>query len=151
MPLNNFGFVDRIASKLFRSAQPDSEGLNTLNLLGIRTIIKLNDEFTSEIVDRRFHMIYMPLPTITFDYKQAVHVAEKVKDCIMSGNDTLVHCTWGRDRTGLIIGTYRLMYLDWTLNQVNEEREAYGVVGLQKLLDFDEQYMLQKIAEEVKK
>lgn len=44
MPLNNFSIVRRVNGKpLYRSAQPDADGLTCIRAIGARSIIKLND------------------------------------------------------------------------------------------------------------
>ena len=138
MPLNNFGIV--VPSRLYRSGQPDALGFLNLRAIGIHKIIKLNSdqEYPLDLEMRQFELVVdhfavdMWKPDLQGVRVVAAHIAAS-----MSNGAVLVHCTHGRDRTGLIIGAYRLIYDHWMLPEVLKEFSDYGATGIIKLVDHE--------------
>ena len=133
MPLNNFGIVEQSSGLLARGAQPDADGFDTLLKLGFDTIYKLNlnKEFGNLAESQFFHpetVIFDPYPPIfTIPEKEAIiETVETIANLINLGDMVYVHCTHGRDRTGLIIGAYRILINKWDFDAVQRERYAYG-------------------------
>ena len=155
MPLNNFGLVwvapgmGRTA-RLFRCAQPDADGMKTLAALGVRRVFKLNDAPEPETSGPLCLSSY-PLPSFFFDPQWVRDIAAAINAALTNEGSVVVHCTHGRDRTGLVIGAWRLMFCGWTLDQVKAEQASYGVVGLDEIADLDLTAMLTVIAAQVAK
>jgi tyrosine-protein phosphatase SIW14 len=152
MPLNNFGAV---TSRLLRSAQPDESGFRSLKSLGVRVIVKLNSDLVEAELkacdDLGITLLNMPLDVIPSG-EHIRRIAGALNDLLsakVGRQKILVHCTYGRDRTGCVIGAYRLLYQDWTLDEVNAERESYGVEGLQKIWDVELTAILQEIWDDI--
>lgn len=145
MPLNNFGCVTR---NLYRSAQPDQQGILDLSRIGIATIIKVNNggapEESAWCSNSSIKLVQLPMNT----YGNTIESITAVIDRINSEMTvpTLVHCTHGRDRTGLVIAAWRLKYQKATLDVVQQERAMYGVVGIYKLLDAEMDILLKNFA-----
>ncbi len=137
MPLNNFGAV--ISGRLYRAAQPDAEPWPMLKGFGIQTVFKLNGaEYPT---DRESREAGAGVEIRSFDIdqwhpsvKETLGIVSQIEDALTRGA-ALVHCTHGRDRTGLIIGALRLRVQKWALSRVEQERRVYGVVGLIVLAD----------------
>jgi protein-tyrosine phosphatase len=68
--------------------------------------------------------------------KETLGIVSQIEDALSRGA-ALVHCTHGRDRTGLVIGALRLHVQKWALSRVEQERRVYGVVGLIALADHE--------------
>lgn len=146
MPLSNFGYVDsRHCNPLFRCAQPTAADVQTLRVLGVANILKLNTDEPDEADWPDPQVFLKPLPSVFFDPKLAIECAAEVFNMLEHGG-ALVHCKYGRDRTGLVIGAFRIIYCGWTLAQVDAERATYGVVGLDEIADADLTAMLAIIA-----
>lgn len=156
MPLNNFGIVK--PRFLYRSAQPDTRAAADLISLGITTVIKLNttDEFPIEVEKQMFSDITGLLKVnlqqrrISWfrpDIEAVRDIANEIDTRIFSKERVLVHCTHGRDRTGLIIGAWRLMHCNWSLNAALDELGAFGVRGvLLEIADREIRQCLTRIA-----
>lgn len=148
MPLNNFGTVN---DKVMRAAQPDESGIITLSKLGCRTIVKLNYEDDNEVALCEKYSITLqqfPIPTFINHVDMILTIVKAVKRSEGNGG-VLVHCTHGRDRTGLIIGAYRILYEGWTVKQADDERKVFGVEGLIKMADMDMELILAEIYKQV--
>lgn len=134
MPLNNFGIVDQShGGTLYRSAQPDLDGASTLVLLGVNVFVRLNGdgaEVPGPDAQSGVELVYRPIPTFSVDLDECRAIVDLIKDRLAAGENVLVHCTHGRDRTGLITGIYRLTVNGWNLAAVNAERALFGVSGI---------------------
>lgn len=164
MPLNNFGYVcsktsgktidfEGLTYHLYRSAQPYTRDAQTLYKLGIKSIVKLNlpvmgsEEFP--YYDNRITTYNCPLPSL-FRFRSLhdiIKICDKIDRYLTQGN-VLVHCTHGRDRTGLVCAAYRILYHGATISQVNEERAEYGVNSIIGLFDYPDKLILKDIANE---
>lgn len=149
VPLNNFGFL---APNLARGAQPDPQGFRDLVALGFTFTYKLNDEAEYPIAaEARFftgEVVSDPYPTFSPDPVRVRRSVQQIRDLLEGGARVFLHCTHGRDRTGLIAGAYRLIIDRWTLEAVDEERAAYGVLGLVRFADEPIHCCLATIAKE---
>lgn len=142
MPLNNFGAC---VPGLWRSAQPDEEGMRTLQDIGITTIIKLNTESPEEETwcnKAGIKLLQYPLPDVMQSFDEIRTVIEVLRIEMQRGI-VLVHCQFGRDRTGLIIGAWRIVYQGWDVTQADAERKLYGVEGAVKIMDLPMEFLLQ--------
>ena len=157
MPLSNFGFVSTIPGKgsLYRSAQPDEWDFLTLKNLGILTTFRLNPDSLDPATEVKDfvggEVVYFPLPTFTVSKEQTIEAVTKLKALLDAGKNVLVHCTHGRDRTGLIVGAYRLLYDGWALEQIEVERALYGVNCFVFIADFEIQRFLKEISVDINK
>lgn len=145
MPLNNFGIA---GPNLWRCAQPDSPGLAALAQWGAEIIFKLNTECPDESAwckNSDLELVDSPIPTLTNTAATTRAVADKLHGCVQRGL-TVVHCEHGRDRTGLVVGAYGLIYGGLTLQQVNAARALYGVIGIFSLFDAEITAVLAEIA-----
>lgn len=151
MPLSNFGFVASVnGANLFRAAQPAGGDFNTLKSIGINGIFRLNDDglpLEAEIAAMTGGKVfYSPLPTFTVSKEQILTTVRQLRAALEQGTNVLLHCTHGRDRTGAVVGAYRLLYNGWTLKQVEVERKEYGVNCFVYIADYDIQRVLEQIA-----
>lgn len=46
-----------------------------------------------------------------------------------------IHCSAGMDRTGLVSGSYKMKYLNYSMKQVLEENSRFG--GVRKFMHFN--------------
>ena len=144
MPLNNFGLVDKRSNgaSLWRAAQPDSTGFSLLLNFGIAGVFKLNnnaefpDDRESKYVSPAFVSL-VPMDPFTPDEKEVRGIVKEIDDALTNGTSLLVHCTHGRDRTGLIIGAYRALINHWSFDQIQKEREMYGANWLTDVPDYE--------------
>lgn len=126
----NFGVV--VPAGIYRGGQPDEGDLKHLREMGVRTIVKLNhldleeERRQSERLGMKF--VSLPLePSSAGESGSCRNVAAAV--AILSDRSTwpvYLHCTHGRDRTGLVVGAYREIVERKTWASVDEELERFG-------------------------
>jgi protein-tyrosine phosphatase len=167
MPLKNFGVVYRQAACngnaiLTRSGQPDKEGFGSLWLLGIRTVIKLNEdsEFKDATEKEMFEEMYgysngeprvklWPLPEIF-----RAEYTDNIVMLVCSIMDELrtrsvhIHCVHGTDRTGLVCAAFMLLN-GAPLESVIKYRAEFGVNEFRDLIDYQDHPVIQEIKRRV--
>lgn len=129
MPLNNFGVV--VPDRLYRSAQPTDLGYLDAKALGISSVLMLVENPAAyKIAQGIFGPAEVCARPLTLRLS-----SDDLSTCVnlldaRPAARWLVHCTHGRDRTGAVIGAYRIRHNGWTLEEVNNERAAYGVTSV---------------------
>jgi protein tyrosine/serine phosphatase len=138
MPLNNLGLV---CTGLWRCAQPDTDGFVLLSGLQVTTIIKLNDdrEYLDKAEKEKFKgdVICDPYPRLFIvpPKEKVVATVQKIIGLLNNGKCVAVHCVHGVDRTGLVIGAFRIVQIGWTMEKVQAERYLYGASPLRDIPD----------------
>ncbi len=118
---------------LFRSGEPTERGLAKAKEKGIRTLIDLRgagEQTKSEqqAADRlALKYINLPMSSEPPTKKQVdvflrtVKMAAKAPD----GGAVLVHCAHGSDRTGCLVGIWRVTQDQWTFDEAYKEMRKY--------------------------
>ena len=123
----------RVSETLWRGAQPDEHGLETLKKLGATTIINLRmaDDVVpgEEAAARRLGLGYVNVPLPGWSAPDAVAVARVL--LASSPPPVFLHCEHGADRTGTIIACYRIRHDGWTTERALAEARVYGLSGWQ--------------------
>lgn len=120
-----------MTDQIFRGGQPSEEGLNLLKQKGIATIINLREEATAIEAERAYvqsiGLRYISIPLRPFDVP-ATESIEKFLILIHEKDQQpfFIHCLHGMDRTGLMVGLYRMKYSDWTYERSLEEMLSLG-------------------------
>lgn len=153
MPLNNFGIVSLTdAGWLARCAQPDKVSSADLFNLKFDTLYKLNQdsEFPDAIEKANFkgNVILNPYPKLfKIPPKQdIIDTVNQIQYGIKTGRRIVVHCTHGRDRTGLVIGAYRILMNKWTFEMAQAERQYYGANAIIDIADAEIVEFLKQLA-----
>ncbi len=117
----------KVTPRLYRGAQPNAQGFESLANLGINIVVDLrgsrNDE--RERVNK-LRMQYVSIPwhcPFPHDDVFARFLA------LLRQNPTqkvFVHCRLGDDRAGMTIAAYRMAEQGWTAKDAMKEMEAYG-------------------------
>lgn len=124
-PLPNFGRVD---GDLLRAGQPNREGFRLLAEKGVKTVLTLRwgvseDELTEGarrgifVLNVRMDGIFLP----SFD-----QVDRALSDLREARKPLLVHCRYGKDRTGVVVAAYRVAEQGWEISRAVEESERFG-------------------------
>lgn len=149
MALNNFGVVSEVvnvsgkAHTLFRGAQPDWDGYDDLaTFMGVTTVFKLNyndrDHDVSYGNIPNWHRVAMqPYSPIK---SQILNLVKDISMALLTGN-VFLHCTYGRDRTGLVIAAYRITVEGWTYDEAYEDMTRFAGGGM-KMPFFDEEFVM---------
>jgi Tyrosine phosphatase family len=120
----NFAEMD---AGIYRGGQPNAQGWQFLRALGVTNIVKLNREVGDKPADG-MKVDSIPLPPATiwelFQKPCSNDVVRAVQAMQLSG--TYVHCRHGRDRTGLVVGCYRMWIDGWSESAAAREMGAMG-------------------------
>jgi protein tyrosine/serine phosphatase len=123
-----------VSSGVFRSGQPtvkDWTGLH--DVLGITRDLKLNSGVDWGAAQADVCVVYDP---ISFWRQMIGPTDEQIQTAVLAirNDGTLIHCTHGQDRTGLIVGIYRREIQGWSKEAAYAEMKANGfhweLVGL---------------------
>ena len=113
---------------IWRGGQPTAEGWQYLKSLGVRTSIKLNlvCEGSDDLaVSNGLRVVYLPISTVEQTIgKPKVDRLYKAVSCLT--NNVFIHCTHGQDRTGLVVGAYRVRVCHWSKPAAYREMEQHG-------------------------
>jgi tyrosine-protein phosphatase SIW14 len=123
----NFG---QVAPNIYRGAAPTAAGLKKLKEMGVKTIIDLRiekkgqPEETSVAKQLGLNRIRIPMGSEAPTTKQVATFMQAIEN---AGNSPVfVHCQHGADRTGAMIGIYRVTKQSWTFDQTYKEMRKYG-------------------------
>ena len=144
------------ANAVYRSGQPRGDAeWNYLKKMGIKTVVKLN-EFSPDVNESEERSlaekhninlirIYMPPEDFPHDWNPWAHPNEKALMQVVAAlenNDNLpalVHCSHGKDRTGLVVAVYSVRNKKYCKDAALNEMEYYGtssfLYGLKPMID----------------
>jgi protein tyrosine phosphatase (PTP) superfamily phosphohydrolase (DUF442 family) len=118
--------LHKVSDRLYRSAQPEKEGMAGLKSLGIKTVVSLRANHSDETMLKGTGCAYRSIPIDTWNLKekQVVEFLKIVSD--PSNAPVLVHCQHGADRTGTMCAVYRIVFDGWTKEQAILEMKEGG-------------------------
>jgi protein tyrosine phosphatase (PTP) superfamily phosphohydrolase (DUF442 family) len=131
MDLPNFHQVEPY---LYRGGAPSEAGFKILRKMGIRTVVDLRkspDKVQTEGREvRSLGMQYVNLPVARGvpqqQYQQKFfHVVEDASKKVSDG-PVFVHCDFGCDRTGYMVGMWRIQHDHWSSHDAMQEMFKYG-------------------------
>jgi protein tyrosine/serine phosphatase len=118
----------QVTPNLYRSGQPTQAGVAKIASLKIKTILKLNDDDPQEAD-------WAASDGVTLDpmlmSNEGSPTYQQIDAALAVINDTskqpvLVHCHLGHDRTGAVIGAYRVAVQGWSVAQAASEALSMG-------------------------
>ena len=116
----------RVTSDLYRSAQPDEEGMKAYAQFGIRTVINLRARHTDDDEARGTNLVLVYIPSRTRKINSGETVIKVLQAIRDAEKPVLVHCMHGADRTGLIIAMYRIIEQGWAKEAALDELRNGG-------------------------
>ena len=125
---------------LYRSEQLIADDVATVEQLGIKSVINLRffnrKDNESILTGRGIDLLNQPLLTWHIKPEDIAKVLYIIKQQQRKGA-VLVHCYHGADRTGLIIGMYRIIYQGWLIEVAKKEMQQgnFGYHSIWKNLD----------------
>jgi len=118
--------LHQVDERLFRSAQPNAEGMGNLKPLGIKTIVNLRAFFSdkSEIAETGLVEEHISMHAWHPEREDAVRFLQVVT--APERQPVLVHCRHGADRTGVMCAFYRVAIQGWTKQAAITEMKDGG-------------------------
>lgn len=119
---------EQVAPGLFRGGQPTPAGFELLRARGIRTVINLRQELDEKAQVEKLGFEYVHIPLNGWD-----RVSDQALKRFFAVVNTpacqpvFVHCKYGSDRTGVMIGLYRIANQGWTADRAYGEARALGM------------------------
>jgi len=123
----NFG---RLASNLYRGANPEMTAYPSLRTFGIDTVVRFStgDEFIAAEKARveSLGMAFISLPWRAADLPETSQVVSFLSLVRNHPEHTyFVHCREGVDRTGVMVALYRVAIDGWSTDQAIGEMKAF--------------------------
>ncbi|HEY9715651.1 MAG TPA: dual specificity protein phosphatase family protein [Chroococcales cyanobacterium] len=117
---------------LFRGGEPDSKSLHDLKEKGVSTLIdlrgtgKVTKEESAEAKELGMKYINLPMDSHA-PTKQQVDTFLKTVEEAKAGKSgpVYVHCQHGSDRTGCLVGVWRVTHDDWDYDKTYTEMRKY--------------------------
>jgi protein tyrosine/serine phosphatase len=123
--------IELVSAGIYRGRRPDAKTLRNLKALGVRTILDLEDDSSAIRSERKavaaLGMTFLSQPMSGFwtpDDRQVNQTETILSDA--SRRPIFVHCLHGEDRTGLIVGLYRVFTERWSPKAAYKEMIAKG-------------------------
>jgi protein tyrosine/serine phosphatase len=123
---------------IYRGGQPSPDGWNELQKMGIKTVVRLdleseggNDESVEQVKNSSIQVIDASGPPSKYSERKEAPSSEKIRKAVEalaneSNRPVYVHCLHGQDRTGLIVGIYRVLHDHYTKEQAYNEMLDHG-------------------------
>ena len=139
--------MHKVTENLYRGAQPEDEGFQSLKEYGIKTVINLRNFHSDRSELKGTGIEYAPIKMNTWEPTQedVIEFLKTVTD--KSKQPVYVHCMHGADRTGMMCAIYRIVIEGWEKDDAIKEMVEGGYnyhsmwTGLPKFirqLDVDE-------------
>ncbi len=122
----------KVNDRLYRGAQPDTEGFEELEKLGVKTVVNLRSSHSDRKLLEGADLDYVHIKMQPWDaeYDEVKQALQIIAD--ESKQPVFVHCRHGADRTGTVVAAWRLVADGWTKEEAIEEM-TQGPFGFHKI------------------
>ena len=119
---------DQVAEGFYRGGQPRRQGYEYLKQLGVKTVINLRAENqeAEEVKSLGLHYVHIPMSP----WERVPESKIQMFFYVLRDRDSypvFVHCKYGTDRTGFMVGLYRVAFQGWSADRAYEEARAHGM------------------------
>jgi len=119
----------QVAEGIYRGGAPTPEGFKTLQAMKVQTIIDLRIEKISRdekkiAEDMGFTWLHLPMGREAPTVKQVTTFLDTLAKA--EEEPVYVHCQYGADRTGAMIGIYRMRVQGWDFDKTWAEMRKFG-------------------------
>lgn len=126
--MNGIPNLEVVEPGIYRGGQPCDAGWNWLKSAGITRVVKLNLE--SEATDVAAHALGMRQFYFPIDLDDQLIFKPKIETVVSATKEivpsTFIHCSHGQDRTGLVVGCFRVWHQQWPKNSAWDEMIRNG-------------------------
>lgn len=127
-PLEALGNFAEVSPGLYRSAQPNREGYKRLKALGVKTLLSLKADSAREREEAgAVGLAVENVPMGGFSqpsFEQVDRALAIIAD--PSKRPLVVHCQFGKDRTGFVVASYRVIVEHADEAKAAREAKSYG-------------------------
>jgi tyrosine-protein phosphatase SIW14 len=121
----------QVSPRIYRGSRPDEATLKALAQMNVLTILDLEDDdevvAAETVLAASYGIKVISTPMSGFWYPRKSQVNHSLQILTDASNGPIfVHCQHGEDRTGLIVGLYRVFYEHWSPSDAWNEMEANG-------------------------
>ncbi len=102
----------RVSDDLYRCEQPDTDEIDDLKALGIRSILNLRKHHTDSPAFTRAGFVLLAEPMNAGEVTEDLLVAA-LRRFHTAPKPVIVHCWHGSDRTGVFVAAYRIVFQGW--------------------------------------
>lgn len=116
---------------MFRGGRPGRSGLETLKSLGVKTVLNIDDDEEANREESNdaseLGLRYIANPMSAYWTPRDAQINGILSVLSNPGNYPIyIHCHYGEDRTGLIVGLYRVLNQGWSPQTAYDEMLANG-------------------------
>ncbi|MBI4456708.1 MAG: tyrosine-protein phosphatase [Acidobacteria bacterium] len=112
----------------YRGGQPSQVGFHLLKEKGVKTVINLRPEGDEEKAVQELGMQYVHIPLSSLKRVPDGAIQAFLQVVGDPANYPIfVHCRRGADRTGMMVGIYRIAFQGWDGRQAYEEARKIGM------------------------
>jgi tyrosine-protein phosphatase SIW14 len=127
---------DQVDAHVYRGAQPDARGFQSLAKLGVKTVIDLREPGTRSKAEERMvssaGMKYVNVPMSGFTPPTTAEITKILAMLEDSGTaPVFVHCWRGADRTGAVIAAYHIDHDNWDNARALQDAKAHKMSSFQ--------------------
>lgn len=130
-PRESIGNFGKVNDFLFRGAQPDEAGIESLKRLGVKLIVNLrmpDDGWKlEEAKAQACGIAYTNMPMGGLGRPNREEVERILALLETAPAPVFVHCQYGCDRTGTIIACYRIRHDQWSGAEALHEARRFGM------------------------
>jgi protein tyrosine/serine phosphatase len=115
----------KVSDDLYRSEQPDDDGMAALEKAGIKAVLNLR-EYHSDADEARATTIALHRVKMAAGDIQDAQIREALDIIRKAPKPVLVHCWHGSDRTGVVVAMYRMAVQGWSREAAIDEFKHGG-------------------------
>jgi tyrosine-protein phosphatase SIW14 len=126
----------QVSARIYRGAQPNVLGWDSLAKLGVKTVIDLRTDTEHDCAAEKrqveaagMRYVNVPLREVHAPSDRQISNALNLVDD--SASPIFLHCRRGADRTGTVIACYRIAHDGWTNRRALQEAVSYGMSWLE--------------------
>ena len=116
---------------LYRGGEPSDAGIKRLKEMGITTVIDLRAmtdrarHEKAEVEKQKMEYINLPMSSKAPTEKQVDTLLASIDSARKNGGKVFVHCAHGSDRTGCMVGIWRVTRDGWSWERTYKEMRKY--------------------------
>ncbi len=123
--------LHQVSPSLYRSAQPQEDCAESVNELGIKTVVCLRLSEKDTMMPKNVTVHYVRLTALSVSAQDIIRVLSILT--APENGPCLVHCQHGADRTGVVCAAYRVCVQGWTKEAAVDEMRNGGF-GFHRIL-----------------